>query len=568
MDLRQYTVASPYQEPAQAQDPVAEPADSETRMVRLDLKEAEPDVQQMMDEGREDHEAMNARLSLLMWGIKVFTHEDETQFDPAQWRVRLEEARALQEDAYGEDDLEPGRGGTEHVASVCIRDHYDEMNEEERIWCVETVCEAIESQADNWNEMARVQRYSMGGDRPSAYVLSSLMAKSLPDELKSRVRSAFASGVLHPVDEVRQYAAAGVGWHLWSTEPATAIRCINTLATEATSIQEKRLAERDVPFFERSNRHAFEEGVATQLRENFYGDMNENAYSQLDIDKWEGAEANTRILTILNHAPTHELAIDAFKRLASTLVQWWDEDEERDRRGRDRREHSFDDQLAASTLLYEFVLKVSQEQGQQILEQILNAVHRHPKNTSDILEGIVAAEDRHKRTDQFWHLWQLFAERVKSAPWLAHLDEEHPSGGPMSAAIFMTQWWKDDILHWRSLEGNAFRVHELFRALPPSALVLDKYVRFLYHIGEQSLPEAFRYIAERLQAGEPLSMLRISNTVFMLEMLLRRYVYGRPLQLKSNRGLRESVLYLLDVLVESGSSSAYRMRDDFVTPVH
>jgi hypothetical protein len=138
----------------------------------------------------------------------------------------------------------------------------------------------------------------------------------------------------------------------------------------------------------------------------------------------------------------------------------------------------------------------------------------------------------------------------------------------MSAAIFMTQWWKDDVRHWRSLEGHAFRVHELFRELPPSALVLDKYVRFLYYIGEQSLPEAFRYIAERLQAGDPLSMLRMSNTVFMLETLLRRYVYGRPLHLKSNRELRESVLYLLDVLVESGSSSAYRMRDDFVTPAH
>ena len=45
--------------------------------------------------------------------------------------------------------------------------------------------------------------------------------------------------------------------------------------------------------------------------------------------------------------------------------------------------------------------------------------------------------------------------------------------------------------HWRSLEGHAHHVHSFFESLPPSSLVLDDYVRFLYHVGEQSLPESF-----------------------------------------------------------------------------
>jgi hypothetical protein len=62
-------------------------------------------------------------------------------------------------------------------------------------------------------------------------------------------------------------------------------------------------------------------------------------------------------------------------------------------------------------------------------------------------------------------------------------------------------------------------------------------------------------------------MLSKGNTVFMLEALLRRHVYSRPLELKSNSNLRDAVLLLLDTLVEVGSSAAYRMRDDFVTPI-
>lgn len=96
--------------------------------------------------------------------------------------------------------------------------------------------------------------------------------------------------------------------------------------------------------------------------------------------------------------------------------------------------------------------------------------------------------------------------------------------------------------------------------------MLDSYVRFLYHIGERSMPAAFVRIANALRRGNPADMLRESNTVFMLEVLLQRHVYSQPLELKRDPALREAILYVLDVLVESGSSAAFRMRDDFVTP--
>jgi len=49
-------------------------------------------------------------------------------------------------------------------------------------------------------------------------------------------------------------------------------------------------------------------------------------------------------------------------------------------------------------------------------------------------------------------------------------------------------------------------------------------------------------------------------------LLLNKPLYGRPLELKSDSRIRESVLFILDSLVETGSSAAFRMRDDFVTP--
>ncbi len=60
-------------------------------------------------------------------------------------------------------------------------------------------------------------------------------------------------------------------------------------------------------------------------------------------------------------------------------------------------------------------------------------------------------------------------------------------------------------------------------------------------------------------------MLKKGNTVFLLVVLLQRNVYGRPLELKRQNTLREAVLVLLDLLVEQGSTAAFRMRHDFVT---
>jgi hypothetical protein len=136
----------------------------------------------------------------------------------------------------------------------------------------------------------------------------------------------------------------------------------------------------------------------------------------------------------------------------------------------------------------------------------------------------------------------------------------------MSAVLLGTEW-KEGVRHWHSLEGHADRVHSLFESLPPSVTVIEDYVRFLYHVGEHSLPESFIRVAARLKAGDPKRMLAKSNTVYMLEVLLQRYVYARPLELKRHKELREAVLYLLDQLVESGSSASFRMRDDFVTPI-
>jgi hypothetical protein len=339
---------------------------------------------------------------------------------------------------------------------------------------------------------------------------------------------------------------------------------------EATLVQQAVDADSTRPYDKRRKIDEIEAEAAATIRQQFFESdaIAKDVYEGMDPSTWFGAEAEKRILAILGQAPTEAAAIAGFERLAHTLVWWWDaDDNERGDRNKRREERNHWTESALSDLLQNFLLRISATAATRILQPILDAVDRHPREVHWVILGLINAEDRQPNTSQFWSLWELFADRVRRAKWLESIDDEYGTGNEMISAIFLGSGWKEEVRHWRSLEGHAHHVHVLFENLPPSSTVLDDYLRFLYHSGEQSLPEAFIRIAKRLQEGTPQKMLRKGNTVFLLELLLQQYVYARPLELKRQRELREAVLFLLDLLVDHGSSAAFRMRDDFVTPV-
>ena len=559
MDFRQYTVAETNgPENLDAEANAGEPA---KRYIWLEPKAPDPEVQAMVDESAAQYSASNARLSVLMWGIKAFKRE-EGDHDPSQWREKLAQAQTMEREI--EDPL-----GSHHspgfVAAVCIRDHWEEMSADEQDWCVDVVCSEILRQSDQWNHIERMQRFPMAADRPSASVVSLLLGKPFTEAAQLlRVRQAFVAALTHPIDEVRWYAAWGIDGQFWAVDGVVAIRCVNAIATEGALIDQAWEAEERRPYEQRRSFVEISAEAATTVRQRFWqeGAIAEDAYSTVNISEGFGVEAISRILAILGQVPADPAAVAAFTRASRTLVEWWNADDDGER----RRDRNFEAESALSELLQRFVMRTTSASALQVLRPVLGVIDRHPREIQSIVQGLTGIEDSRPNTAHYWYLWGLFADGIGRAKWVARLDDEHPIGSEMLAAIFLTSWWKDNVRHWKSLEGHADHVHALFEALPPSSIVLDDYVRFLYHIGEQSLPEAFVRVANSLKRGDAQAMLAKTNTVFLLEVLLQRHIYGRPLELKRDTAVREAVLFLLDILVENGSSAAFQMRDDFVTP--
>jgi len=343
------------------------------------------------------------------------------------------------------------------------------------------------------------------------------------------------------------------------------LRCVGALARKAQLVGELIASEKHRPYVDRRQPADLEQSVLPETRALITGGSVsvETEVAQLDLRDWPGQEAARAILAILFYCPDEVMAQDVYGRLARQLVEWWEA--ARDRTNPRQRNYEFE--YECMKRFARFVMRFPVATALAMCEPLLNAVDEDLREVTLFVTDLVVIEDQVEGDSPFWDIWQAFADRAQTTPWIQRLDSRYASDAELLHTLFFGVPWKDGVRHWRRLEGFADRVDTLFESLPPCATVLEAYCRFLYRIGEQSLPHGFVVIAKRLQVGDARQMLSKDNTVFYLESLLRRFIYSEPLRLKSNAEVRSAVLTILDRLVDSGSSAAYRMRDDFVTPI-
>lgn len=563
MDVRGYRpVELPTDSDARGTEP--QEAAPEQRAVHYGPGAIEEDVQAIVDRHAPVRARQEADLGLLLWGRSAWDLDESRGVDITAWQARLSEAQ--------EREREPGeaeeftRGGPSFVAAVCVRDHWDEMRSQDREWCVTKLINEIERDCESDDDMGWHVGGFMRPDRAAAYVLPRVLSQTPPGNSDPRLRRTLARALTHAGSEVMAYAAEGIGYYLQGDWHDFVMQCVGAVARQARLIAEREAAERAKPYGERRWSSALVQSVVPEVRACIEGGKldAEAELTNLDLGGWTGRQAAQTIFQIFGYPPHASPALAFHRRVLEFLVERWAA-EQRDRELRGHRDYEFE--YESSERVARFVMKLCTSEALTLCEPMLSAVGEHPDEVARFIKSLVLAENRSEGETPFWEIWQAFADRLCGAPWVEQLDSRHATGAELLSKIFLGLPWEEGVHHWRRLEGQASRIDALVKRIPDSAAVLRAYCRFLYDIGEQSLPNGFVVVAERFSAGNMSEMLAADSTVFYLESLLRKYVYGEPLRLKENPRVRSAVLCILDDLVEAGSSAAFRMRDDFVTPV-
>jgi hypothetical protein len=107
-----------------------------------------------------------ADMALCFWGMAAWRRDGGDRIGVNTWRERLAEARQRTTDGTYITDFV--RGGPGFIAAVCVRDHWQEMQQEDRIWCVNMLIGEIERDCDSDNISIRAARSGLELSRPGS----------------------------------------------------------------------------------------------------------------------------------------------------------------------------------------------------------------------------------------------------------------------------------------------------------------------------------------------------------------------------------------------------------------
>ena len=536
----------------------------QSRAISFKNKGVAADLQGFIEAGAEERYQFFLYAQLLNWGLQQWERRSD-KWDSEARQAALQQAKESQRVGTPAAFIGLVDGGPGLVAALCVRDHWEDLSADDRQWCLDTLIAEVEKDCDTKDYIRQVANDPMMADRHSAYVLPKVLFN---DPGNMALLKAIAKAITHACDQVALWAAEGSGEYLGSEHEDLIMRCIGALAMQASLLN--RLNKHRTP----SNSQSIEsqsayssavQQVRDQVRDAFVaGAINvETELKELDLTSWTGMDASVSILAMLGKAPNTSLGRDFFVRAAQALVASWMTHHEERNSGRD-----FIRENVVMTRLAAVALALPPDAAVSCCRPFLDAVEDHPKEVATFVDLLIAQEERSSSDkSSFWHVWQAFADRVLDTRWVSSIGSDYSAGADLVDKLLFRVGWKVGIRRWHRLDGHEHKIDGFTTHLPVAAPVLAAYASYLYMIGEGALPRAFIVVANRIEAGDPKELLSNGNTMFCLESLLRRYVYGQPLLLRTEPNLRKAVIVILDHLVDAGSSAAYRMRDDFVTPM-
>ena len=439
--------------------------------------------------------------------------------------------------------------------------HLEDMTSDDRQWCINTLIAEVGQDNESEDPAVDISINPMSPDRHAAYVLPKILSYN---QNNVEIMKAVIGTVTHSSLEVSTWAAKGIAKYLEPEHQNTVLSCIGAVAMHSNLlVQDEQLqSQRRMQgiYDECHNTKNIQERVR---KECIQGSINtEQELADIDPISGYGWYATERILAMLGTSPDFVLTKDIVTKTGQAVVKAWSATHEDHDTVVDSRPI-----ISAVDKLAGIVLTMTPDTALHCCKPFLNAVDEHPDKVDDFV-GMLIIHEYGQNSDEtcFWTLWQAFADCIINARWSCSIRSSRSVGIKLIDKMLFGTYLRDGLRDWHPLADHRQQINAFMTSLPAVPPVLKSFTHYIYHLWGRTLPDDFIVVADRLQAGNPTELLSERSTILYLESLLQQYVYGQPAVLKTDPDLRTAILVILDRLVDAGSSGAYRMRDDFVTP--
>ena len=181
---------------------------------------------------------------------------------------------------------------------------------------------------------------------------------------------------------------------------------------------------------------------------------------------------------------------------------------------------------------------------------------------AELLKEFIYTEDHVNRPDQFWHVWELFKDKVVDAS-ISGTDRYY-SSQIVESYMFARNDWKEDAKEWHTFpqERKTF-FSELTQKLGGDDSYLYSLSKLLCGLGSIYLEDGILWLSSAIKSNK-INLYRDNkgNTIFYLEKVVRTYMFMNREKVRRTAKLKSAVIINLNFLIENGSIVGYLLRED------
>lgn len=185
------------------------------------------------------------------------------------------------------------------------------------------------------------------------------------------------------------------------------------------------------------------------------------------------------------------------------------------------------------------------------------------RESGDFLQELIFAEDKLRSYEPFWIIWDNFYETIKS---ITALRGDRFTNPIIHNYLLAWPYWKQTAKDWFSLKDREkLFFSKICEEMGSHPAVLYGIAKFLNEIGSIFLSEGVIWISDMLTKNPKLQTGKLEiNTIYYLEILVRKYVYLNRTKLKTDRYTKSKLLVILEFLINKASVNAYLLREDIL----
>lgn len=213
-------------------------------------------------------------------------------------------------------------------------------------------------------------------------------------------------------------------------------------------------------------------------------------------------------------------------------------------------------------VLARLILQTEEKYSTQIFEIVLYHLFKEREKwereldefIERFLDDIIHSQSEIKG-NRFWLLWEILEKQLR-------LKKEKRI---IKYLFLSSKWWGSNEVDWLPLLGKKNYYEKLTHEF--GHYNIDSALKLLSGIGAtQLLPEGIIWIKNVFESKPSLkSFDEESNRFLYLEKLIGNVSHIHLTSIKNDKDLRNSFLYILDLLIQNGSSKAYNIKERFIS---